>query len=155
MRWFYQANFCAECGNRLAARRKNIILLWWESRYFCPECAVRRGWHLPQTLAVCALGILVIGVALHFRRSESLVDRTASPVPAISPVVSAHDATAQLKPAQPAEAEAARFCGARTKRGTPCRHRVRGNQRCAQHRGQPSMLTGADSQSETPAPRTP
>jgi hypothetical protein len=31
------------------------------------------------------------------------------------------------------------FCGARTKKGTPCTHRVRGG-RCWQHEGQPAML---------------
>ncbi len=33
------------------------------------------------------------------------------------------------------------FCGAETKKGTPCKHRVKGNMRCFQHAGMPSMLT--------------
>jgi len=32
------------------------------------------------------------------------------------------------------------FCGAETKKGTPCRHRVKGNIRCFQHAGMPAML---------------
>lgn len=33
------------------------------------------------------------------------------------------------------------FCGAATKKGTPCSRRVRGGGRCWQHAGQPAMLT--------------
>ena len=32
------------------------------------------------------------------------------------------------------------FCGARTKKGTPCSRRVKGGGRCWQHSGQPAML---------------
>jgi hypothetical protein len=32
------------------------------------------------------------------------------------------------------------FCGAATKKGTPCRHRVKGGGRCSQHVGQPALL---------------
>lgn len=33
------------------------------------------------------------------------------------------------------------FCGAATKKGTPCTRRVKGNVRCYQHIGQPAMLS--------------
>jgi len=32
------------------------------------------------------------------------------------------------------------FCGAQTKKGTPCSRRVKGNVRCFQHTGMPAML---------------
>lgn len=32
------------------------------------------------------------------------------------------------------------FCGAETKKGTPCKHRVKSNTRCFQHAGMPAML---------------
>ena len=32
------------------------------------------------------------------------------------------------------------YCGARTAKGTPCMHRVKGNVRCFQHIGMPAML---------------
>ena len=32
------------------------------------------------------------------------------------------------------------FCGAQTAKGTPCKHRVKGNIRCFQHAGMPAML---------------
>lgn len=36
--------------------------------------------------------------------------------------------------------EAAYYCGAETKKGTPCTRKVKGNVRCWQHRGMPAML---------------
>ncbi len=47
---------------------------------------------------------------------------------------------------QPAQAkqiasEPLYYCGAATKKGTPCTRRVKGNIRCYQHTGMPSMLT--------------
>jgi hypothetical protein len=42
---------------------------------------------------------------------------------------------------QPVETSAEMyFCGAETKKGTPCKHRVKGNIRCFQHAGMPAML---------------
>lgn len=37
-------------------------------------------------------------------------------------------------------AEPVYFCGAQTKKGSPCSRRVRGGGRCWQHQGQPAML---------------
>ena len=34
------------------------------------------------------------------------------------------------------------YCGAETKKGTPCTRRVKGNTRCYQHQGMPAMLLG-------------
>lgn len=36
--------------------------------------------------------------------------------------------------------EAVYYCGASTAKGTPCKHRVKGNVRCFQHEGMPAML---------------
>lgn len=41
---------------------------------------------------------------------------------------------------QSAADEPVYFCGAQTKKGTPCSRRVKGGGRCWQHRGQPAML---------------
>jgi hypothetical protein len=43
-------------------------------------------------------------------------------------------------PSSPLAAETVYFCGAQTKKGTPCTRRVKGGGRCWQHKGQPSML---------------
>lgn len=124
-RLFYHANFCAECGNELAPRFR------WRPVHFCDDCAARLGAARPTLAAALGLALL-LGVALR---------RPAPPAP-----VSARDAIlahqgepapleAREPPAPPVEERV--FCGARTKKGTPCRHRVPPGQRCAQHRGRP------------------
>lgn len=45
----------------------------------------------------------------------------------------------QRVPQEPAEE--LYFCGAKTAKGTPCKHRVKGNMRCFQHVGMPAMLS--------------
>jgi hypothetical protein len=141
-RLIYQANFCAECGNRLTHHR------WWQPGYFCPHCAGQRGrrrYFRPVALLVCGISL---GLIINATRRESTPDHLA-PLAALT-AVSAQDATARLRPAPPGSAAAAAteyfFCGARTKKGTPCKHRVRQQgQRCAQHQGRASLLK--DSQS--------
>lgn len=44
---------------------------------------------------------------------------------------------------QNSESEKVFYCGAQTKKGTPCTRRVRGGGRCWQHRGQPALPTAA------------
>jgi len=46
----------------------------------------------------------------------------------------------QLTPAKNNAEGAYYFCGAATRKGTPCMRRVRGNVRCYQHTGQPAIL---------------
>ncbi|MCA1592497.1 MAG: hypothetical protein LC754_07585 [Acidobacteria bacterium] len=56
-----------------------------------------------------------------------------TPEPAYGP-----DGSPTERPTDPEEIIS--ICGARTKKGTPCRRRVRGTGRCWQHRGLPAML---------------
>ena len=48
----------------------------------------------------------------------------------------------QVSPQQqkPVSDESTYYCGAETKKGTPCSRRVKGNIRCFQHKGMPAML---------------
>ena len=68
-------------------------------------------------------------------------------VPAKTPGVVANAAVQQLGGARSMPqvktevAEAQYFCGAETKKGTPCSRRVKGNTRCFQHTGMPSMVS--------------
>lgn len=136
-RFFYQANFCAECGNALPQQRA------WRPRYFCAPCAQQRREHSLRYRVLLPLGILlVLGSWLVVKQAAFSHD--ISPPANSSAVVTAWDATAQSNPAQlsqPETAQPAAFCGARTKRGTPCRRLVQAGQRCPQHRGKPSLLT--------------
>ncbi|HWQ34350.1 MAG TPA: hypothetical protein VNQ79_15995 [Blastocatellia bacterium] len=137
-RLFYQSNFCAECGNRQPPRR------WWQSGCFCGHCARqqnRRRLLWPLSLLLC--GIL-LGVALSPVRKNTAPAQFNGLSAVTVPAVSAQDATARLRPvSQTSAPPAAEFflCGARTRKGTPCRHRVRqAGQRCAQHQGLASIL---------------
>ena len=48
--------------------------------------------------------------------------------------------TKQIEAKPEAPRETIYFCGAQTKKGTPCSHRVKKGGRCWQHAGQPAML---------------
>ena len=133
-RFFYQANFCAECGNALRPSRA-----WWP-HYFCDVCArqVQRRSNVWRSFA--PFGLLIATLSLVFAmRNDSKSSHASLP---IAPV-SAFDAAAQpTHPSVVAEQQDAQrvLCGARTRRGTPCRRLVQPGQRCPQHQGQPSML---------------
>ncbi len=68
-------------------------------------------------------------------------------VPEIERSVTAPKTLAAIPPTRPpmvektGSTETAYFCGAETKKGTACSRRVKGNNRCYQHLGMPSMLT--------------
>jgi hypothetical protein len=81
--------------------------------------------------------------AFSFKRHERQIPQTIPMQPA--PPVSAQDSIVNRSAKMPAESAERVFCSARTRRGTPCRHRVLPGQRCAQHRGMPSMLDSANS----------
>lgn len=133
--YFYQANFCAECGNEMKPRAG------WGPRYFCDECSLQMGrTHPVKWLLAVVLGSTLLVSALHRSDRVPPVARNAS--------VSAIDATARREAADavaaaPAAAPERTTCGARTKKGTPCKHITPPGERCAQHRGMASMLEPA------------
>lgn len=130
---FYQANFCAECGNRIEPRSN------FGRCYFCDDCAAR----LKQRRLVTPLAGLVLMASLaifafSYKRGNTRTDQPSSNPP-ISPV-SAQDSIVNTKSKLRTESTSRVLCGARTRKGTPCRHLVQPGQRCAQHRGLPSLL---------------
>jgi hypothetical protein len=140
-RIFYRANFCAECGNPLKPRPG------WRPRYFCRDCAAglsRRRYFTPLS---AILILLLAWFALNDRPASVSTSHSSDPANPVQspPIVSAHHASAEqvapppATPRQTAVRERVQ-CGARTRRGTPCRHLTRPGERCAQHRGMPSML---------------
>lgn len=136
-RLFYRSNFCAECGNRRAQsgdRRPGC---------FCAHCSRRARWRRWWPLSLICAGLLTgISLGAWWQHQTQPLPVTLNSMPA--PVVSAQDATASLRPAPPTSArppEAVILCGARTRKGTPCKHRVaQAGQRCAQHQGRASLL---------------
>ena len=132
---FYQANFCAECGNALSARR---VRLSWGPRYFCPVCAQQQRQRSPFYRWLLPLAAILATLGWAFVLPEN-TPQTVQP----APTVTALNATAQVLPITPPAStpeSANTFCGARTRRGTACRRLVQAGQRCSQHRGQASLL---------------
>ncbi len=64
---------------------------------------------------------------------------TAGTMPAARPLLSAPAASQVSKPVVETSAPVY-FCGAETRKGTPCSRKVKGNVRCWQHTGMPAML---------------
>jgi len=59
---------------------------------------------------------------------------------AVAAVVKPTEQSKSLNDKQSAAQETVYFCGAQTKKGTPCTRRVKGGGRCWQHAGQTAML---------------
>lgn len=70
--------------------------------------------------------------------SEKKQTNTKIPVPNNSPVPK--NGGGKLRLRQKSGDEAVYFCGAETKKGTPCSRRVKGGGRCWQHKGMEPML---------------
>lgn len=136
---FFQANYCAHCGNELGRASAGVGgRAWWRPAYLCLPCStvLRRG--RAGRLVILAAAILLLG---------SIARRFAPPPRRVSRAASALDATPRRNAIDPPPAAAPGdlvggsggaeervFCGALTRRGTPCRRLVRPGQRCRQHR---------------------
>lgn len=152
---FYQANFCAECGNSLETR------LSFKPRYFCDDCAARlKQRSLAKPLASL---LLIISMALfvfsykqgsYTQSNDRKSDTTVQQLDLLAPAspVSAQDSIVNSRTNSRHEASPKVLCGARTRRGTPCRHLVQSGQRCAQHRGMSSMLDSTSTISPSKSP---
>ena len=135
---FYQANFCAECGNAMKPRFS------LGPRYFCDECEAHMGrrnyFKSVAGLLLCAdPGGLRVEQNVHVQSERAGAERATERRRFDSGGVGARycdGANPEPKP----EAVERVICGARTKKGTPCRHLVLPGQRCAQHRGMASLL---------------
>jgi len=139
---FYQANFCAECGNAMKPRFS------WGPRYFCDECEAQMG---RRSYFKPAAGLLLCATLAAFALNRT---QTANPngqsnvTPA--PFVSASDTVTSRNPEPKPETVERVLCGARTKKGTPCKRLVLPGRRCAQHRGMASLLETAEGRAAPP-----
>jgi len=144
---FYQANFCAECGNRIEPQL-SIRPRYFCPRYFCNDCAARLK---QRKLATPLAGVLLIAslaiFAFSYKRATRQLQPSSRPAP---PPVSALDSIINTKSKPRVENKSRVLCGARTRKGTPCRHLVPPGQRCAQHRGLSSLLDEPSGKIATP-----
>ena len=135
---FYQANFCAECGNAMKPRFS------LGPRYFCAECEAQMG---RRNYFKSIAGLALCGTLAVFALNRTLTPGPNGQSPngqpnagAPTPAVSARDTVAAPILEPKPEAVGRVICGARTKKGTPCRHLVPPGHRCAQHLGMASLL---------------
>ncbi|MGE0128851.1 MAG: hypothetical protein AB7U82_12295 [Blastocatellales bacterium] len=133
---FYQANFCAECGNAMKPRFS------WGPRYFCEECEAQMGRH---SYFKPAAGLLLCATLAVFalNRTDAPNPNGQSNASAAASSVTARDTMTSRKPEPEPETIERVLCGARTKKGTPCKRLVSPGRRCAQHRGMASLLEAA------------
>ena len=163
----YQPNFCCHCGEKIARATWTPLT----SRRFCDFCAVEQKQHdlLPRAGAVLALLIGAVGMAAYFgsgspppkpivaaaardgkRVTAEIPARQSSPElpkaegPDTPPASASNAAPANIKQrpvVTNSSTEPVYYCGAMTKKGTPCTRRVKTPGRCWQHLGQPAMTS--------------
>jgi hypothetical protein len=149
----YAANFCLQCGERLA--RKG-----WGARLrgnFCDQCAQRLGTFVSRRalLLVPLIAVVAFASGRYMRPSPPplIIQRAAnSPLsdlptnsdsarPSKQPNGSNPNANVSVATAD----DAVYICGARTQKGTPCRRRVHAaGERCFQHKGLSSEILSVD-----------
>jgi len=143
-------NFCSECGSRFTRKRWRA----WLGGGLCDICArrigsARRG----PLLIVVLIAVAAFAFGRYLRPSPPplIIQRMANSPLSDSPVSPNENGKAvNRKPNGSSNAtsdgsdstdDAVYICGARTKKGTPCRRRVHvAGERCFQHKGMPAMV---------------
>lgn len=159
----YKPNYCCSCGEKIERVEWNLLT----SRRFCTTCAIenRRFDYIPRTLVTAgalavmfSLGSLWGGTEMIEQQSSALpatafkssvqkedprAPVAADPVqPAthvqLGPSGQSHTVQAEVAAVEPKRIEVKFFCGALTKKGTPCSRKVKvKGGRCYQHEGRP------------------
>jgi hypothetical protein len=164
----YRPNFCCNCGEKIERVDWSILS---SRRFcdLCQTEHGAKDWSL-KLISVFGLVCLMAAVSSFFRPSTPAVktiskesiatistdDRllganlntTADPPSQSQNETNANAVTALLRPANVTNTVAAKksteavyYCGAATKKGTPCSRRVKhAGERCWQHQGMPSIL---------------
>jgi hypothetical protein len=149
-----QPNFCVQCGAQIARSRWRV----WRSQ-FCARCAARFGRQRVVRFAAAGIAFLLTGFAagrylrpspppliIERRANSPLSDLPASPndlprKPGRNSRTGESDSSSAAQVAAEPD-DAVYICGARTKKGTPCRRRVHSaGERCYQHKGRPAMVS--------------
>jgi len=142
-----RSNFCAHCGARLT--RKG----WrgWLAGPQCNDCALRLGRSVTRPVVIVtaiAAAAFAFGRYLRPPPPPLIIHRAASSPLSDAPVnFNAHslgsNSVANSNNIQKTNDtdEPVYLCGARTRKGTPCRRRVHAaGERCYQHKGLPAMV---------------
>ena len=150
----YKPNFCCNCGEKVERLEWNLLT----SRRFCEACAAENRRHdlLPRISVAAGALALMFGAGAFFgaRTDGNVPIQTLSASPALlkaDPALGKHQAASrstgpiqgavtsepaaatQQNAEQPAPAKVY-YCGALTKKGTPCSRKVKtAGARCYQH----------------------
>ena len=143
-----RSNFCANCGARLT--RKG----WrgWLAGARCHDCALRLGRSVTKPFVIAgaiATAAFAFGRYLRPPPPPLIIHRAAnSPLSDVPVNFGAHTngttsaANSNNIQSTVATDEPVYICGARTRKGTPCRRRVHAaGERCYQHKGMPAMVS--------------
>lgn len=159
----FRPKYCSNCGENI----DHAVWHFWTSRRFCDVCVTEFPIHEYAPKAVVGTSVLVIlgAITSYLGAGNTLKDQTPerrferTSLAAIqsknTPAVIANKVgtpepsptTTSPAPAQLADmstivsVEPQYFCGAATKKGTPCSRKVKGNTRCYQHQGMPAMAS--------------
>ncbi|HEX3145176.1 MAG TPA: hypothetical protein VHQ64_14485 [Pyrinomonadaceae bacterium] len=144
----HAANFCVECGERLA--RKG-----WRARLrgnLCDPCAQRFGTFASarSIIVIALIAAFAFATGRYMRPSPPpLVIQRAANSPLSDLPVNPNDTRPAKQPSASSANtglnattdDAVYICGARTQKGTPCRRRVHAaGERCFQHKGMAAMV---------------
>jgi hypothetical protein len=138
------SNFCTNCGARLVRTRWRVML----HGAHCEDCAKRLGNRTAKSLtliAIVALAAFAIGRYLRPSPPPLIIHRAANSPLSDAPVDlnALSSSSNHSTPGSSASPDDVVYlCGARTKKGTPCRRRVHfAGERCYQHKGRPAMVS--------------
>ena len=145
----HAANFCVECGDRLARKGWRAQL----RRNLCDHCAQRFGRFVSTRSIIIVALIAASGFALGRYLQPApppLIIQRAANSPLSDAPVNANENLRLAKPSSGSNGNAnlsvatsddvVYICGARTQKGTPCRRRVHvAGERCFQHKGMTAM----------------
>jgi len=142
------ANFCAECGERLALKGWRARL----GRRLCDRCTQRLGRFASfrTLIGVGVIAVTAFAIGKYSRPAPPplIIQRAANSPLYQSPAESSANAQANRAATSQSNQTAASvsneegyICGARTKKGTPCQRRVHApGERCFQHKGLRAMV---------------
>ena len=142
------SNFCTNCGARLTRKGWRA---WFRGAY-CEDCALRlRGGRAQPIVLIAIIALATFAFGRYLRPSPPplIIQRAANSPLSDAPVNldAIANGTANISNRSTSSAsvtapdDTVYICGARTKKGTPCRRRVHfAGERCYQHKGMPAMV---------------
>jgi hypothetical protein len=141
-------NFCTTCGSPLTQKGWRL----WIRGPICKECS-RRGGNDRRIRSIVLIAVLVtaafaLGRSLRPAPPPLIIQRAANSPLSDSPInlneITKPGTTGSNRSdasSTGAPDDTVYLCGARTKKGTPCKRRVHfAGERCYQHKGKPAMV---------------